>query len=277
MEIQWPLVFFTVLNGAGAWLIALVALNEFTGKSKNDKVRFIALIVGIVLVVVGGCASALHLSHIDRMMGALSHPTSGIFTEALLTGLITVAAIIYVVLTKREGVSKSAIKVFAVISGVLGLILPFATGISYMMAAKPAWDTILFPLACFATTAITGAACYLLIQALQNDEKEAVDFTGMITLVFGIAAAVLSAVYAVSVGEGFGSQALLLWGGVVLVGGVLPAVCGALVKKGNSVTTMAAIAVVSAFIGSFAFRCFMWLIGTGVLTLIGDGNWFGSI
>lgn len=276
MDIQWPLVLFAVLNGAGGWLIAFTALNEFTKKSKNDKVRFIALILGIILVVVAGICSSLHLTHPDRIMGALSHPTSGIFTEALLTGLLTVASIIYVVLTKRNA-SEGAVKGLAVVSGVLGIILPFATGMSYMMASRPTWNTILFPLACLGTTAVTGAALYLAIAAGQKDEKEAIDNAGQMTMIFGIVAAVLAIIYAAASGTIAGSQAAMFWIGTVVVGGVLPAACGAFVKKGNSALALACTAVIGSLVGSIVFRCFMWLVGTGILTLIGNGNWFSSI
>jgi len=276
MDIQWPLVFFTVLGGAGGWLIAIAALNEFTGKSSNAKVRRTALIVGIVLVVVAGCASATHLTHPDRMMAALGHPTSGIFTEALLTGLITLASIIYLVLIKREA-SKSSLKVVAAIAGILGLVLPFATGMSYMMSSKPAWDTILFPLACFGTTAVTGFTTYLVIQATSAEEKAALDWTSLATAVVGLVAALLAIIYAGYAGALGGAQAGMFWGGVVAVGCLLPAVCAFLMRKGNSGVALAVTALVGAYVGSFVFRCFMWLIGTTIMTLIGNGNWYSSI
>lgn len=276
MDIQWPLVFFTVLSGCGGWLIALTAFNEFTGKAKNAKTRERALIIGIILVVAGGCASAMHLSHVDRMMGALSHPTSGIFTEALLVGLVTLFTIIYLVMVKREVAAKT-VKVIAVIAAVLGIVLSFAAGASYMMPSRPAWNNILLPLGYLGTAAASGSALYLLMLALGKEEKDAFDAGGQVTMICGIAAAVLGLAYGAVAGGLAGSGAMVLWGGVVLVGGVLPAVCGSLVKKGNSVSTLATVSFIGGIVGSFAFRCFMWIVGTGILTLIGNGNWFSSI
>lgn len=276
MDIQWPLVFFTVLGGAGGWLIAIAAANEFLGKSDSAKVRKLSLIIGMVLVIMAGCASALHLTHPDRMMAALGHPTSGIFTEALLTGLIVLASIIYLVLIKRDA-SKTSLKVIAVVAGILGLVLPFATGMSYMMSSKPAWDTILFPLACFGTTATTGFTTYLVIQFAADDAEAARKWTCTATVVAGIAAALLSVVYAFSIGAATGAQAGLFWGGVIAVGCALPTVCAFLAGKGRSGFALAIAALAGAYAGSFVFRCFMWLIGTTILTLIGNGNWFGSV
>ena len=94
MEIQWSLVLFTVLTGGAGWALGCVAVDEFTQKTKNDT-NFIAAIVAIALAAVGGIASVTHLSHPENMLAALSHPTSGIFTEALLVGLTAVFALCY--------------------------------------------------------------------------------------------------------------------------------------------------------------------------------------
>ncbi|WP_270297928.1 DmsC/YnfH family molybdoenzyme membrane anchor subunit [Eggerthella sinensis] len=79
MTIQWSLVLFTVLAGCGAWLFACVAIDEFRGAAA--KVRVPASVAAVVLLAVGGIASATHLSHVDRMMAALAHPAPGIFLE----------------------------------------------------------------------------------------------------------------------------------------------------------------------------------------------------
>jgi len=86
MEIQWSLVLFTALTGMGGCMFACVAVDEFLGRAKAA--AFPAAVAALVIAVVGGLASVTHLSHPSRIMGALSHPTSGIFTEALLVGCL---------------------------------------------------------------------------------------------------------------------------------------------------------------------------------------------
>ena len=88
MDIQWPLAVFTLLTGLAGWTFFFVGLNEFTKKSKQD--GFVVGIASIVLLAIGSLASVLHLSHPDRIMNALSHPTSGIFTEFVLVMLLGV-------------------------------------------------------------------------------------------------------------------------------------------------------------------------------------------
>lgn len=276
MDIQWPLVLFTVLNGIGGWLIAAVALNEFTRKSTNAKTRTVALVCGMVLVIVAGICSAFHLSHPERMMNALSHPTSGIFTEALLTGLLVLFVIIFLVLIKR-GANEKTLRVLAVITGALGVILPVATGCSYLMPGRPGWDTPLFPLACAATTGLTGFATYAIILTRDASDEAALAYNNRITFWFAVAAFVTTIIWAASNGSAIGTYAVLFWVGVVAVGGVVPAVCTYLSQKKEQARSLVYTTLVTSVIGSFAFRCFMWLMGAGVLDLIGNGNWFGQI
>lgn len=127
MEIQWSLVLFTALTGTAGWMYACVAADEFLKKA--PKSAFVASIVAFVVAVVGGLASVTHLSHPDRMLNALQHPTSGIFVEAALIGCFCVCVAIYAIMVKR-GVSESARKVVVVIGAAFGIALSF-------MAASP--------------------------------------------------------------------------------------------------------------------------------------------
>ena len=107
MEIQWSLVLFTALSGAGAWLVACAGLDAFKGLAKKTVVP--AVVTGIVLIIVGGIASATHLSHVDRIMAVLAHPAPGIFLEAVLLGIDVVVAVAFLVLYRR-GASEGVLK-----------------------------------------------------------------------------------------------------------------------------------------------------------------------
>ncbi|MDU6010874.1 MAG: DmsC/YnfH family molybdoenzyme membrane anchor subunit [Slackia sp.] len=100
MEIQWSLVIFSSLVGMAGWMLAASAFDEVKGV--NEKARPAAAAISLALLVVGGLASVTHLSHPTRVMGALSHPTSDIFYEALLTGLAAICIVVYLVLVRRD-------------------------------------------------------------------------------------------------------------------------------------------------------------------------------
>ena len=244
MEIQWSLVLFTALTGMGGCMFACVAADEFLGRAKAA--AFPAALVSLIIAVVGGLASVTHLSHPDRIMGALSHPTSGIFTEALLVGCLCVCVVVYLVLLKRE-VGAGARKVVAVIGAVFGVLLSFMAGESYLMEARPNWCSQLLPLGYLLTAVPEGIAAYLVIG--------------------GVLGAAGAAAYVLWAGPADGVQWALL--AVAVIGaGVVPAVCGALAGKNpGSLMAAAGGSVACAFVGAVSYRCIMWLITVPIANL----------
>ena len=251
MEIQWSLVLFTALTGMGGCMFACVAADEFLGRAKAA--AFPAAVAALVIAVVGGLASVTHLSHPDRIMGALSHPTSGIFTEALLVGCLCVCVVVYLVLVKREA-AAGARKAVAVIGAVFGVLLSFMAGESYLMEARPNWCSQLLPLG------------YLLTAAAKAKGADVAPY-GRALLVGGVLAAVGAAAYVLWAGPADGVQWALLVV-AVLGAGAVPAACGALLgKKPESLMAMAAGSLACAFVGAVSYRCIMWLITVPIANL----------
>ena len=71
MEIQWPLVLFSLIAGTGGSLFAFVALSELLGG--KEKTRFAATVTSLVLIVAGGCLSMLHLASPQNAFAALTN------------------------------------------------------------------------------------------------------------------------------------------------------------------------------------------------------------
>ena len=258
MEIQWSLVLFTALTGMGGCMFACVAADEFLGRAKAA--AFPAAVAALAIAVVGGLASVTHLSHPDRIMGALSHPTSGIFTEALLVGCLCVCVAVYLVLVKREA-GAGARKAVAVIGAVFGLLLSFMAGESYLMEARPNWCSQLLPLGYLLTAVPEGIAAYLVVVAAKAKGADVAPY-GRALLVGGMLAAVGAAAYVLWAGPADGVQWALLGAGVV------PAACGALLgKKPESLMAMAGGSLACAFVGAVSYRCIMWLITVPIANL----------
>lgn len=260
MEIQWSLVLFTALTGMGGMLLFMIGLNALLGKT--EKGAFSGSVASIVLLVVGGLASVTHLSHPDRMLGALQHPTSGIFTEAVLVGLCVVCAAVFALMVKRSA-AGGALKAVAVIGMVLGVLMAFMSGQSYIMAALDAWNTELLPLGYFGTALAEGAAAYLVLLAVEKAEKEALSLYGLVLLVAGVASTVTVVAYG-AVSGAFGAECGTMYVvGALLCGGIVPAICGAIAwKKPESALVLEILAVATSLAGAIAFRCAMWLLGT---------------
>lgn len=266
MEIQWSLVLFTALTGMAGWTLACVAVDEFAGKTRQTNT--VACVVAAALAAVGGIASVTHLSHPENMLAALSHPTSGIFTEAVLVGLAILCAAVYVILAVRQG-SAGVRKAFAVLAAVFGVALSFMAGASYMMDSQLMWNTFALPLGYCGTAIPVGVALYLVIAAFCKEED--LGLYAKLLVISAVVAAVTAALYGCLSGTAAAEPAVV-WGLCVVVGAVVPAVCGAvMVKKPELTLPLAVVALVGAFVGAVAYRCLMWMVSVVV------NNFFGML
>lgn len=261
MEIQWSLVLFTVVSGAGAWLFASSLIEAL---AKKDELPSKAeSIVSFVLLAVGGCLSVTHLKHVDRIFEALNHPTSGIFVEAAMIGAACVLIAIYFVLLVRKS-GKGALTGVAVAAAVVGVVFTFACGSSYMMEARSVWCTPALPLAYCLTAAGLGTAVNLLMKAAQKREG-ALAFAGMLTVVANVLGAIVAAVFLLGAGE-IVTMVAMPWAAALFVGAAVAIGCGAVAwKKPPAALSMGAIATVGSCVAAVAVRVAMWLVGTPLL------------
>ena len=259
MDIQWSLVLFTVLTGAGGMLFFFIGLNTLLGKT--DKGEVAGSIASLALIVVGGLCSVTHLSHPTRMLNALQHPTSGIFTEAVLVGLLACVLIVFLIMVKRE-MRGAGLSVVAVIGMVLGVLLSFMAGQSYLMVAITAWNTELLPLGYLGTALAEGAAAYVVLLAATKVDRAAVSFFGVLLLAAGCISLATTALYGVVSGAFSSEVGALYVIGALLAGGAAPAVAGFMVwKKPEQAMTWGVIALVCAFAGALVYRRAMSLLG----------------
>lgn len=253
MAIQWSLVIFTALTGLGGWMFACVAFDSVSGRNQGKSLP--AALVSLAVMVVGGVASVTHLSHPERMLAALSHPTSGIFTEAALVGLTSACIIVFAVLVAK-GASETAQKAFAVLGAVFGIALSFMAGYSYMMSSTAVWDNILLPVGYLCTAIPAGVAAYLAVVGVEC-EAGSLRALSIVLVAGGILAAVSSIAWPASAGVA-GSVVALLAASVVL-SGIVPVVCGALLpKRPEQILAVCLIALVACLVGMVCFRCMMW-------------------
>ena len=76
MEVQWPLLVFSVLLGVTSGSFVFLAVGELTGRFKN--VRFLGALIAFVFLAVGGCVSVLHMGHPERATHLLGNLGSGL-------------------------------------------------------------------------------------------------------------------------------------------------------------------------------------------------------
>ena len=142
MEIQWPLLIFSVCLGVTSGAFVFLGVGELKGKFKD--VRFLGALIAFVCLAVGGCVSVLHMGHPERATHLLGNLGSGLSKELFIVAIMGIVSFAYLILAKKD--YPGASKALGVVGGVLGLALPVVADMSYLIAARPAWDSITLPL-----------------------------------------------------------------------------------------------------------------------------------
>lgn len=279
MAIQWPLLIFSVLLGVSSGAMIFAGIGEIKGRFKN--VRFILGVVAFAAVAVGGCASAFHLGHPERALHILGNMGSAFSRELFAVGAMAVVSLVYAVLAKKS--FEDAAKVFGIIGAVVGVVLPLVAGATYVMAARPVWDTFLLPVMFLGTGVGMGflLACALVFMKGDEDDKRfalTLALAGVVVMAVAMVLYVAWIAMAPHADESrsimrlvAGDLALAFWLGVVVVGIVAPIAVVVLVRKklaangaADSAAGMLWAAFVCAIAGNVALRVIMYLVATSV-------------
>lgn len=273
MDNEWSLVFFTVLAGLGTGTFVGVGVSEWWGKA--EYVRRPGAVLSLVALIASGISSVLHLAHPERIFGALGHPTSGIFMEALMIGLTGLAVVAYLIALKKDAPAHTR-KRITLVGAVPAVLLAFAVGDTYVMTSRPAWDTLVLPMVYLLSAAVMG--CFSLSVLLVRSEKPvaAASMKWATLTALGIEA-VLVAGYLVAVAVApypdvtrsatrvlAGNLAPLFWIGIVLIGLLIPAGLMALKKTEHLSRSAAMFGLLCTLVGAIAFRLLMFNLGTSL-------------
>ncbi|MCI9628798.1 MAG: dimethyl sulfoxide reductase anchor subunit [Eggerthellaceae bacterium] len=243
MAVQWPLLIFSVLLGASSGVMIFLGIGEIKGSFK--KVRFPLSLIALILLAVGGCASAMHLGHIDRALYILGNVGSAFSRELFAVGFTGLMTLIYVVLSRKD--YPAASKVFGILAAIGGILLPLIAGASYMMPARPAWDSFALPLMYLGTGIGMGfvlSAAYVYTKGDEADKP----FSMKLATIGIIASIAVTLIYVIWIAiapfpdptRSFmrlagGDLAAAFWLGVVLVGMGGPIAVLVMAKKGSFV------------------------------------------
>ncbi|MCD8315973.1 MAG: dimethyl sulfoxide reductase anchor subunit [Eggerthellaceae bacterium] len=254
MEIQWPLALFTWFTGMGGCLFIFVGINEFTKKSTTS--GFIPGIVAGILTIVGGVCSVFHLAHPERILNALSHPTSGIFIEAVLVGCLVIVILIYLICLWRT--VQTGVKICAVLGIIFGALLTFMAGHSYIMQAIANWNTELLPLGYLLTALPMGSSLYWAMAC--RHQPQASKFMAICTLVCGILGIIGGLCYSLIIGARTLADTVFFAWGCILLAGVVPTVLGAVgIKATNASQGLGWASFICAACGALLYRLLMWV------------------
>lgn len=272
LGIQWALVLFTAVGGAGSICFLFLCINEFLGRVKKQRTVLVTCVVAFVLLVVGGAISVTHvIHHLDRVPAVFAHPAEGIFEEALLIGINCALVALYFLFILR-GVGLLPRRIVAVLGIGIGLFFPYACGHSYMMDAQLTWNTITLPIGYMGTVLPSGAAIWALLTGLFKEDDKARATCGYELVAASIVSLVLGSLYAFVSGSAFNDQALLFWVGIFLLAGIVPLVGGLAIvlrTRCSGELPVQAVLVVCTLVGASCYRILMWTGADVVMALFG--------
>ena len=139
MAIQWPLVLFSLLAGAGGAMLAFAGLSQLLGGSRTVRRR--AVWCALALFVIGGLCSVAHLASPLNAISAVTNllSFSGISIELMLLGASFIAGAAYLVLTREEG-RDGAVRVVAVLAVIFGVAIMLLNQLS--LQSRKSYTTV---------------------------------------------------------------------------------------------------------------------------------------
>lgn len=290
MEVQWPLLVFSVLLGITSGSFIFLAIGELTGKFKE--VRFTGALIALVCLAIGGCVSVLHMGHPERALHLLGNLGSGLSKELFAVAVMGIVAIVYLVLARKD--YPGASKVFGVIGGIIGIVLSPIAGASYLIAARPAWDSVALPLMYLGAGLALGFTLMAALVLLKGKASEEGGFALKLALAGVIIMAVTTIAYVIWIAIApyqapsrsierllSGDLALMFWAGVVVVGIVVPVALtvlacvkatrgegGSGIADPKSLSTYLFVSFACTAVGAVVIRMIMYAVGTSVEQLI---------
>ena len=285
MELQWPLILFTTLVAWSAGLFGTQALLAAGGHAKRSQLP--AWIASAALLAVGGVAVFFHLEHWERIFNGFGHLTSGITQEFVAIVVLAVVAVAYLVAMRRSDDGATVPKWLCWVSVAACAVLVAVMAHSYTMAARPAWDSVLWILYVLGNACALGPCTMALIMALRGDDLAPVGPPALAGAAVGLAAAVAFAAFLQASGGSFAevgyyfdpthptagmadaasavaAQAPLLLIGAVAVGGILPLAAAFLGKRSGNWRLWGPVAIVCALAGAICLRVVFYELGLSV-------------
>ena len=264
MEIQWTLVFFTLLACMGCGLfgaIAVVGLGNPSFVSKKG------VLLALIMLAVGGLSSVFHLAHPFNALYVLTKLNTEFGKELLLMAAVGILMIIY--LLRADKASAGGKRTLCTLSVIAAAWMAFQAGVTYVLVARSSWNTFLLPLSYLASACALGCIAFGLI--VRNASAQVLARMRLASFIAIIAQGILYLAY-VSVSftsteadtsffassNGFG----FFWIGVLLFGIVLPFVLLLPYRTINSWKSALPLAFICVIIGGIAFRSMMYLLGT---------------
>ena len=288
MELQWPLILFTTLT---AWACGVFgAQGVLALKDAGRKSQQLLAVLSCVLLAVGGICVFFHLQHWERIFNGFGHITSGITQELIAIVAFVVVAVVYFVVARKSEDGGTLPKWMAVLAIAISVVLAAVCAHSYMMPARPAWNSVLEVLSIVGAACLLGPATVAVVLAIKGDDTAELGMPAVVGSAIGAACTAAYAAYIqmaggsfaqvgyyfdpthptkamVDAGAAIGDQAALLWLGAVVVGAIVPLACCLLAKKKGDAASwklFGVVAIIAALAGAICLRVAFYGAGLSV-------------
>ena len=287
MALHWPLIIFTALVAWACGLFASQCVLALGGGARKSQVP--AWVLAAILLAAGGIAVFFHLGHAERIFNGFGHLSSGITQELIAMVVLAIVAVIYLVLSLRASDNGRVPAWIAVLGIVAALAMVVVMAHSYMMQARPTWNSIVWVVYIVGNACALGPATLAAVMAARGDDMDGI---GTLVLAGTIIGALCAVAYAMVIQGSAGSfanvgnyfdpsfpnkpmmdasgaiagVALPLWGGAVALGGIVPVVLAFIAKgrKDSSWVGWGLAIAALAIIGAFCMRYVFFSTGLGV-------------
>jgi anaerobic dimethyl sulfoxide reductase subunit C (anchor subunit) len=267
--IQWPLVLFTLIAGAGCGLLAVTGFARLTVE-QGKATRQIALISTLVLLGIGGLMSVFHLAHPERFMAAIANllSFSGIAMELIGLAFSGLATLLFLAFSSAK--NQIGAKVIAACSVVIGVVASFFHGYAYFeVVAQPGWHSLALVFSYMLTSLTAGSLVYAAIASLKTDEKAGLRLIGKVAMGSAALATIAIVVYVVSLGTaGLLQNEAGIVASLAIASELVALFLAACFVFKKSSALLAVGSAVLGIGGGLAVRVLMWTVSTYGLNLI---------
>lgn len=286
MELQWPLIIFTTLIAWSVGTFGSQGILAMGGKAKRS--QNIALICSFVLLAVAGISVFFHLQHWERIFNGFGHITSGITQELIAIVVFFVVEVVYFAKLRQSG-DGTVPKWCALLAVLVSIVLTAVCAHSYMMPARPAWDSVLEVLSIIGSACLLGPLTMAMFMSHFDGSADECAIDALVGAVIALVCSVGYGMFLLSSAGSYASvgnyidptqptagmldvftavseQAPLIWLGAVVVGSVLPLFATAYAwKKGGQIwKVIAPIAIILALVGAVCMRIAFYETGFSV-------------
>lgn len=181
---EWALLIFSILTqlAVGMMLVLMIvhtsAIRKL-GEEKAAQLTSMPLYAIVVIMVLAMVASLFHLGKVLNIIGAVPNlGTSWLSREVVLAVLFMILSAVVAFLRWRKVGSASLFAVVGWITVAVGVLLVYAMGMTYMLPAQPAWNSLATPINFYLTAlllGVLGSATFLMASYLRMEKETVLD------------------------------------------------------------------------------------------------------